>query len=130
MSRPPFEYGEDDSAGLNDYLKIEYAPPSSLNYWRSLETRVMERITSYQAATGAARQDWWHQLAAWGPRGLIAASLIIAAALSGLAYARYEATRTAIETIVQTPRGLAQQIATRTARLPPSEAALQYVIQR
>jgi hypothetical protein len=100
-----------------------YAPPNDVRFWDALETRVLARIEAEDA------EAWWLPYEGWVRRGLIAAALVAVAAGLALGRARNTEARMAYETIIETPRTLPQQLATKTADLPDREATLQYLIE-
>jgi hypothetical protein len=112
--------GED---AITRALREMYAPPSDVRFWDALEMRVMARIEAEDA------EAWWLPYEGWVWRGLIAAGLVAVAAGLALGRARNTEARIAYETIIETPRTLPQQLATKTADLPDREATLQYVIE-
>ena len=111
--------GRDDDVTRG--LRAIYAAPSDPAYWVALEARIMARV-------GAEGEAWWHAFRDWVRIGLVAAGVAVAAAGFALARERDLETRLAYQTIVETPRTLAQQIATETSGLPEREATLRYVI--
>lgn len=104
-------------------LRELYAPPNDVRFWDALETRVLARIEAEYA------EAWWLPYEGWVRRGLIAAALVAVAAGLALGRARNTEARIAYETIIETPRTLPQQLATKTADLPDREATLQYLIE-
>ena len=117
--------GRDDelTRAMRDALRGMYSPPNDVRFWDALERKVLARIEAEDA------QAWWLPYEGWVRRGLIAAGLVAVAAGLALGRARNTEARIAYETIIETPRTLPQQLATKTADLPAREATLQYVIE-
>ena len=57
-------------------IRDAYAPPVGDEYWATLESRIMSRITSH--ATGDT--PWWSVLAPWARPALVAAAALFALA--------------------------------------------------
>ncbi len=106
---------------LTSGLRGIYAAPAEPRYWAELEARIMARIAGDDA--------WWLPFGDWVRVGLVAAGIAGMVAVAGLVRARQDETRVAVETIVDTPRELPQQMATGTTGLSVPEATLRYVIQ-
>ena len=102
-------------------LRALYAGPQHPVYWEVLEARIMGRI----AQDGDA---WWTAFQGWVRLGLAAATVALVAAGMALVQSREADARMAYQSVVNTPRLLAQQIATETSGLPEREATLRYVI--
>ncbi len=111
--------GRDDD--LTRALRAVYATPTDPAYWAALEARIMARLAREEDA-------WWRPFRDWVRIGLVAAALAIAAAGLALVHSREVEARVAYQTIVETPRTLAEQIVTETSGLPEREATLRYVI--
>jgi hypothetical protein len=81
-SRPNGDGPDDDKPGPDDPvtrgLKELYATPSE-GYWDSLEARVMAAVRAGRGAPQAVA-EWWHMLADWAGRGLVAAAILLAVA--------------------------------------------------
>src|SRR5689334_10422405 len=56
-------------------LKELYSAPAE-GYWDSLEARVMAAVRAGRGAPQAVA-EWWHMLADWAGRGLVAAGILL-----------------------------------------------------
>ena len=83
--RPNGDGPDDDKPGPDDPvtrgLKELYSAPSE-GYWDTLEARVMAALRAGRDAPQAVA-EWWHLLARWAGRGLVAAGILLA--LAGMA---------------------------------------------
>lgn len=120
MNDPRLDQKADDE--LTRALRELYARPDDVRFWDALEQRVLARLDLEELA-------WWQPFRHWVRPGLVAAGL--AALAAGLVLGRERAmeARLAYEMVVETPRTLPQQLATKTVDLPDREATLQYVIE-
>lgn len=112
--------GRDDE--LTRALRQLYARPDDVRFWDALERRIMARVEQEDLA-------WWQPFRNWVRIGLAAAGLIGVASGLALMRERDDQARIAYETVVETPRTIAQQLATHTAAIPAREATLEYVIE-
>lgn len=110
--------GRDDA--VTRLLREVYTSPDDPGYWEALESRILARI----AAEGEA---WWLPFQDWMRTGLVAAGILVAAVALTLAQLRTESRREAMQTVIETPRTLAHQMATETSTLPDREATLRLV---
>ena len=110
--------GRDDT--VTRILREIYASPDDPSFWSALEGRVLARV----AAEGDA---WWLPFQDWMRTGLVAAGILVAAAAVTLAQLRTESRREAVQSVIETPRTLAHQMATETSPLPDREATLRLV---
>jgi hypothetical protein len=115
--------GRDDrDEHLTRALKDIYARPDDVHFWDALQRRVLARLDDEELG-------WWQPFREWVQYGLVAAGLSALAAGLVLGRARATEARVAYETVIETPRTLPQQLATKTVDLPPGEATLQYLIE-
>lgn len=110
--------GRDDA--VTRTLREVYASPDDPAFWDALEARILARI----AAEGDA---WWLPFQDWIRTGVVAAAILVAAVALTLAQLRTETRREALQTVIETPRTLAHQMATETSTLPDREATLRLV---
>jgi hypothetical protein len=107
---------------LTRALRAIYARPDDVRFWDDLERRILARVREEDLG-------WWQPFRNWVNVGLAAAGLVGLAAGLALMHERDAEARLAYETIVETPRTLAQQLATETVTVPTREATLQYLIE-
>jgi hypothetical protein len=92
--RPNGEGPDDDKPTPDDPvtrgLKELYATPSE-GYWDTLEARVMAAVRAGRGAPQAVA-EWWHMLADWAGRGLVAAGILLALAGTAAMQARVAST--------------------------------------
>lgn len=112
--------GRDDE--LTRALRAIYARPDDVRFWDALERRILARVREEDLG-------WWQPFRNWVRVGLVAAGAAGLAAGLALMHERDDEARLAYETIVETPRTLAQQLATETVSVPAREATLQYLIE-
>jgi len=112
--------GRDDE--LTRALRAIYARPDDVRFWDELERRIMARVREEEFG-------WWQPFRNWVGVGLAAAGLAGLAAGLALVHEHDVEARVAYETIVETPRTLAQQLATGTVTVPTRDATLQYLIE-
>jgi hypothetical protein len=110
--------GRDDE--VTRALRDIYASPDDPAFWDALEARILARV----AAEGDA---WWLPFQEWMRAGLVAAGIIVAAAALTLAQLHTDSRREAMQSVIETPRTLAHQMATETTPLPDREATLRLV---
>lgn len=110
--------GRDDA--LTRALRELYAAPDDPAYWQGLEARIL-------ASVAAEGDGWWMPYQEWMRTGLVAAGILVAAAALTLAELRTEQRREAVNSVIETPRTLAHQMATETTPLPDREATLRLV---
>lgn len=110
--------GREDA--LTGALRAIYAAPSDPAYWDGLEARIMARVAADDDA-------WWLPFQDWVRAGVVAAAVAVMVAGFALAHARTNTNREAYQSIVETPRTLAHQMATETTPLPDREATLRLV---
>lgn len=108
---------EDD---LTRTLRAIYATPDDPAYWAGLEARILARI----AADGDA---WYQAYHGWLRQGLAAAAVLVAAALFALGQLQDATMRSAVHSVIETPRTLAHQMVTETTELSDREAVLELV---
>lgn len=111
-------HGRDDD--VTRTLRDIYASPDDPAFWDALEARILARV----AAEGDA---WWLPFQEWMRAGLVAAGIIVAAAALTLAQLHTDSRREAMQSVIETPRTLAHQMATETSPLPDREATLRLV---
>lgn len=112
--------GRDDA--VTRLLREVYASPDDPAFWNALEARILARV----AAEGDA---WWLPFQDWMRTGLVAAGILVAAVALTMVQLRTESRREALHTVIETPRTLAQQMATETTTLPDREATLRLVTE-
>jgi hypothetical protein len=110
--------GRDDT--VTRALREVYAAPDDPVFWDALEARILTRV----AAEG---DGWWLPFQEWMRTGLVAAGILVAAAALTLAQLRTDSRREAMQSVIETPRTLAHQMATETTPLPDREATLRLV---
>jgi hypothetical protein len=110
--------GRDDT--VTRALREVYAAPDDPVFWDALEARILMRV----AAEG---DGWWLPFQEWMRTGLVAAGILVAAAALTLAQLRTDSRREAMQSVIETPRTLAHQMATETTPLPDREATLRLV---
>jgi hypothetical protein len=110
--------GRDDE--VTRTLRDIYASPDDPAFWDALEARILARVTS-------DGEGWWLPFQEWMRAGLVAAGILVAAAALTLAQLRTDSRREAMQSVIETPRTLAHQMATETTPLPDREATLRLV---
>ena len=110
--------GRDDT--VTRVLREVYAAPDDPVFWDALEARILTRV----AAEGDA---WYLPFQEWMRTGLVAAGILVAAAALTLAQLHTDSRREAVQSVIETPRTLAHQMATETTPLPDREATLRLV---
>ena len=111
--------GRDDD--LTRGLRAIYARPSDAAYWSALEARIMAHISGEV-------EGWWTPFRDWVRLGLVAAGIAGLAAGTVAVRSHNAQTGLAYRTVIETPRTLTAQIATRTGDQSTREATLQYLI--
>jgi hypothetical protein len=101
-------------------LREVYTSPDDPAFWDALEARILARV----AAEGDA---WYLPFQEWMRTGLVAAGILVAAAALTLAQLHTDSRREAVQSVIETPRTLAHQMATETTPLPDREATLRLV---
>lgn len=123
---------------MTDYLKLHddggddelvrglrdlYAPPADAAYWRTLEARVLARLTD----TAATRIDWWEELDRWMRPALVAAAVVLLA--SGIAMFRaYQLRQEVVYDAMLTPTSLPVETAVRPVLQGQREATFRYLM--
>lgn len=103
-------------------LRTLYAAPEGDAYWRSLEARVLSRLT--ESPTVA----WWDELDHWMRPALVAAAVVLVA--SGVAMLRaYQAEREVAYEAMLTPSTLPVETAVRPM-LQGREATFRYIMTK
>lgn len=110
--------GRDDD--VTRALRDIYASPDDPAFWDALEAKILARVASEGEA-------WWLPFQEWMRTGLVAAGILVAAAALTLAQLRTDSRREAMQSVIETPRTLAHQMATETTPLPDREATLRLV---
>lgn len=110
--------GRDDD--LTRTLRAIYAVPDDPAYWAALEARILAHV----AADGDA---WYQAYRGWLRQGLAAAAVLVAAALFALGQMQEATTRSAVHSVIETPRTLAHQMVTETAPVADKDAVLELV---
>jgi hypothetical protein len=110
--------GRDDM--VTRALREVYTSPDDPAFWDALEARILARVT----AEGDA---WYLPFQEWMRTGLVAAGILVAAAALTLAQLHTDSRREAVQSVIETPRTLAHQMATETTPLPDREATLRLV---
>jgi hypothetical protein len=113
--------GRDDD--LTRALRRLYAAPADEAYWNALADRIMARV-----GRDAENEGWWQPLAGLARIGVIAAGIAVAVASAALTYSRDAEARVAYETIIETPRTAALQLAIDRGTGHERDATLQYVL--
>jgi hypothetical protein len=113
--------GRDDD--LTRALRRLYAAPADETYWDALANRVMARI-----GRDAESEGWWQPLAGLARIGVIAAGIAVVVAGAALTYSRDAEARVAYQTIIETPRTPALQLAIERGTGSERDATLRYVL--
>lgn len=123
---------------MTDYLKLEgdgaddevarglralYAAPADEAYWRSLEARILSRLT--ETVTPAI--GWWDELDRWMRPALVAAALVLLA--TGVAVLRsYQLRQETVYEAMLTPTALPVETAVRPMLQEQREATFRYLM--
>jgi hypothetical protein len=95
--RPKGDGPDDDKPGPDDPvtrgLKELYSSPAE-GYWDSLEAKVMAAVRAGRGAPQAVA-EWWHALADWAGRGLVAAGILLV--IAGMAAMQSRVASTAAD---------------------------------
>ena len=112
--------GDDDiTRGLRDL----FAPPGGEGYWRSLEARILSRLTD----AGSHGIGWWDELDRWMRPALVAAAVVILAA--GVAVLRdYQVEQESMYEAMLTPTPLPVETAVRPMMQGQREATFRYLM--
>jgi hypothetical protein len=112
--------GDDDvTRGLREL----YAAPADDGYWRSLEARILSRLT------GASSHgiDWWDELDRWMRPALVAAAVVLLA--SGVALFRaHQVEQDGAYEAMLTPTTLPIETAVRPVLQEPRETTFRYLM--
>ena len=104
-------------------LRALYAPPVADGYWRSLEARILSRLTDV-AAPG---MHWWDELDRWMRPALVAAAVVLLA--SGVAVLRaYQVRQDVVYEAMLTPTPLPVETAVRPVLQSEREATFRYLM--
>jgi hypothetical protein len=104
-------------------LRTLYAAPEGDSYWRSLEARVLSRLTEPPTVA------WWDELDHWMRPALVAAAVVLLAA--GVATFRaYQAEREVAYEAMLTPSALPVETAVRPMLQSGREATFRYLMTK
>src|SRR3954469_13942106 len=120
--------GHDDGAGadlaVTRELRRAYAAPEGDAYWRSLEARILSRLTD-----AAYRIDWWDELDRWMRPALVAAAVVLLAAGIALFRTYQVEQQTAYEAMLTpAPSALPVETAVRHVLQEPRETTFRYLM--
>ena len=101
-------------------LRHIYAAPTSEEYWRGLEARILSRLTTPTIA-------WWDELDRWMRPALAAAAVVLLAVSVAMARARQMEEQVAYEAML-TPTPLPVETAVRPVLQEPREATFRYLM--
>ena len=111
--------GDDD---ITRALRALYAAPTAESYWRSLEARILSRLTERVRAIG-----WWEELDNWMRPALVAAAVVLIAA--GVALFRdYQVDQEVAYEAMLTPTTLPVETAVRPVLQEHRDATFRYLI--
>jgi hypothetical protein len=104
-------------------LRALFAPPGGEAYWRSLEARILSRLTD----GGSRSIGWWDELDRWMRPALVAAAVVLLAA--GVAMFRdYQVEQDATYEAMLTPTTLPVETAVRPVLQGQREATFRYLM--
>ena len=115
---------DDGDPEITDALRRIYAAPADAGYWRSLEARILSRLTesSYRIA-------WWDELDRWVRPAVVAAAVVLLAAGVALFRARQVRQQTAYEAMLTpAPAALPVETAVRPVLQEPRETTFRYLM--
>jgi hypothetical protein len=111
--------GDDDvTRGLREL----HAAPADDGYWRSLEARILSRLTGASHSLG-----WWDELDRWMRPALVAAAVVLLASGVALFRAHQEAQENTYEAMV-TPTSLPIETAVRPVLQDQRETTFRYLV--
>ena len=111
--------GDDD---ITRGLRELYAAPGGETYWRSLEARILSRLTD-----AGSRIGWWDELDRWMRPALVAAAVVLLAA--GVALFRdYQVQQDVAYEAMLTPTALPVETAVRPVLQEHREATFRYLM--
>jgi hypothetical protein len=112
--------GDDD---ITRGLRALFAPPGGEAYWRSLEARILSRLTD----AGTHSMGWWDELDRWMRPALVAAAVVLLAA--GVAVLRdYQVEKQSTYEAMLTPTTLPVETAVRPVLQGQREATFRYLM--
>jgi len=112
---------EGDDSEITRGLRRLYAAPEGDSYWRSLEARILARLTS------APSIGWWDELDHWMRPALAAAAVVLIA--SGVAMFRaYQVEQDTTYEAMLTPTTLPVETAVRPVLLEQRDATFRYLM--
>ena len=112
---------EGDDGEITRGLRRLYAAPEGDSYWRSLEARILARLTS------APSIGWWDELDHWMRPALAAAAVVLIA--SGVAMFRaYQVEQDTTYEAMLTPTTLPVETAVRPVLLEQRDATFRYLM--
>src|SRR5213593_1295211 len=112
--------GDDD---ITRGLRELYAAPGGEAYWRSLEARILSRLTD--AASHSI--GWWDELDRWMRPALVAAAVVLLASGVALVRAHQVQQETTYEAML-TPTSLPVETAVRPVLQEPRETTFRYLM--
>ena len=111
--------GDDDvTRGLREL----YAAPVDDGFWRSLEARILSRLTGASHSIG-----WWDELDRWMRPALVAAAVVLLASGVALFRVRQAAQENTYEAMV-TPTSLPIETAVRPVLQEQRETTFRYLV--
>ncbi len=102
-------------------LREWFAPPSDVEYWNGLESRILDRIRGEV-------KDWSAPFAGWVRGGLVAAGIATLAVVAALGRERADEIGVAYESFVETPQPAVSQAMFAGDEIARREATLRFVI--
>lgn len=110
-----------DDENVTRALRQMYAAPPSDEYWRSLEARILSRLTT------APSLGWWDELDRWMRPALVAAAVVLLAA--GVAMVRdRQVERDVTYEAMLTPTALPVETAVRPILQGERDATFRYLM--
>jgi hypothetical protein len=104
-------------------LRAVYAAPGDDAYWRSLEARILSRLTESAAAT----VSWWEELDRWMRPALVAAAIVLLAVSVAMFRSHQNAQHMAYEAML-TPTPYPVETAVRPVLQGHREATFRYLM--
>src|SRR3954468_360914 len=118
-------HGTDDNGDsrITGALRRLYAAPTDAEYWRSLEARILSRLTD-----ASYRIGWWDELDRWMRPALVAAAVVLLA--SGIALVREHEMEQQVAydaMLTPAPSALPVETAVRPVLQEPRETTFRYL---
>ena len=117
------ELHDDGDAEITGRLRKVYAAPGDDSYWRSLEARILSRLTEPSTI------GWWDELDRWARPALVAAAIVLLA--TGVAVVRrYQQEQDVAYEAMLTPTTLPVETAVRPMLQSDREATFRYIMTK